>query len=582
MAAPGKIAMDPSLTAHLNDPADAGGARLRQSDDDFRRLFDQTPLPMYIYDLDTLQFLEVNQAAVRHYGYARDEFLRMKITDIRPPEEVPRLIEYIKRPLATIELPSYWRHQRRDGTLMDVKLVLIQLEVGGRRAAQVIVEDITEKLTLERQQRQLTVELQRRIQDLTTIYQVSQRLQRLRQPERLAQDVLQVLKETLHSEHCAVLLLDETGAWLVPFAISLHEALQGTPENERYFESFSVDEGLTGWVVRHGESVCVADVSTDDRYRRIRADIRSELCVPLFSGEQVIGVVDIESVKLNAWSAADQRMLETIATQIAIALENARLYQQLKRHADELEQRVTERTLELRESNAELEAFVWSVSHDLRAPLRAIEGFSQALLEDHLSQLEPGGQADLWRVIRASERMAELIDDLLRLSRLTRQTMQREQVSLSRLAGEVATELQRQQPARAVEFRLADHLIVSGDARLLRVALENLLGNAWKFTAARRDAMIEFGQEERDAGTCFFVRDNGVGFDMAFSDKLFIPFQRLHSAGEFPGTGIGLATVQRIINRHGGRLWATGEVNAGATFYFTLGADLSAAGAEAG
>lgn len=565
--------MERSLTERINHAADAGSTRLRQSEEDFRRLFDQTPLPMYIYDLETLRFLEVNQAAVSRYGYARDEFLRMNITDIRPPEEVPRLIEYINRSLSTVELPGYWRHQRRDGTLMDVNLVLIQLEFGGRHAAQVIVEDITEKLALERQQRQLTEELQRRIQELTTIYQVSQRLQRLRQPELLAQDVLQALKETLSSEHCAVLLLDETGTRLVPFAISLHEALHGSPENERYFESFSVEEGLTGWVARHGESVCVPDVSTDDRYRRIRADIRSELCVPLCSGERIIGVVDVESVKPDAWSTDDQRMLETIATQIAISLENARLYEQLKRHAAELEQRVAERTQELRESNAELEAFAWSVSHDLRAPLRAMEGFSQALLEDFLPQLGEVGQGYLRRVIRASERMAELIDDLLRLSRITRQTIQRETVSLSQVALEVAADLQRQQPERAVEFRLAGDLVVRGDVRLLRVALENLLGNAWKFTATRSAALIEFGQEDRAGEICFFVRDNGVGFDMAFSDKLFAPFQRLHSAQEFPGTGIGLATVQRIINRHGGRLWAEGSVGTGATFYFTLGAE---------
>lgn len=169
--------------------------------------------------------------------------------------------------------------------------------------------------------------------------------------------------------------------------------------------------------------------------------------------------------------------------------------------------------------------------------------------------------------------MAELIDDLLRLSRITRQTIQRETVSLSQVALEVAADLQRQQPGRVVEFRLAGDLVVSGDARLLRVALENLLGNAWKFTAARSAALIEFGQEDRAGESCFFVRDNGVGFDMAFSDKLFAPFQRLHSAQEFPGTGIGLATVQRIINRHGGRLWAEGSVGTGATFYFTLGAE---------
>lgn len=559
------------MTSAVKDEAAATNqARLRQSEDDFRRLFERNPLPIYIYDLETLRFLEVNQAAVERYGYSRDEFLRMRITDIRPPEEVPRLIEYINQSLSTVELPGKWRHQRRDGTLMDVNLVLIQLEFGGRRAAQVIVEDITEKLALERQQQQLTIELQRRVQELTTIYQVSQRLQRLRKPELLAQDVLEVLKETLGSEHCAVLLIDETGSRLFPFVFNLHGPVADAPENERYREAFSIEEGLTGWVARHGESLRIADVSLDARYRQIRADIRSELCVPLRSGERIIGVVDVESAKLDAWSADDQRLLETIAAQIGIALENAELYAQAQQHAAELEHRVAERTAELRQSNAELEAFAWSVSHDLRAPLRAMEGFSQALLEEYLPQLDAAGQGYLRRVIAASHRMAELIDDLLYLSRITRHTIQRQRVNLSLLAREIIDDLRRAQPQRTVEFVMADDLVVEGDERLLRVALENLLGNAWKFTAGRDPARIEFGRKEDSGNPVYFIRDNGVGFEMAFADKLFIPFQRLHSTHEFSGTGIGLAIVERIIHRHVGRLWAEGRVGEGATFYFTL------------
>jgi PAS domain S-box-containing protein len=545
-------------------------ARLRQSDEDFRRLFDQNPLPMYIYDLETLSFLEVNQAAVERYGFSREEFLRMRITDIRPPEEVPRLIEYIAQPLSTVELPGYWRHQRRDGTLMDVNLVLLQLEFGGRPAAQVIVEDITEKLALARGQQQLTEELQRRVQELTTIYRISQRLQRLRRPDLLAEEVLQILRETLVFQHCAVLLVDETNSRLTPFAISLRENDPAAPENLRYRESFSIAEGLTGWVARHGESLRVNNVCADPRYRQVRSDIRSELCVPLRSGGRMIGVVDVESVAPDAWTEGDQRLLETIAAQIGIALENARLYEQLKRHADELEQRVSERTAELCESNAELEAFAYSVSHDLRAPLRAMEGFSQALLEDYLPQLDGTARDYLSRVIAASNRMAELINDLLHLSRITRATMRRESVSLSHLTSAISAELRQAQPQRAVEFVIVPDQIVHGDARLLRVALENLLGNAWKFTIGRNPARIEFGVGQELHGPAWFIRDNGVGFDMQFADKLFTPFQRLHSTHEFPGTGIGLATVHRIIHRHGGRLWTESEAGMGATFFFTL------------
>jgi PAS domain S-box-containing protein len=237
----------------------------------------------------------------------------------------------------------------------------------------------------------------------------------------------------------------------------------------------------------------------------------------------------------------------------------------------ELERRVIERTAQLEATNLELESFSYSVSHDLRAPLRGIDGFSQALLEDYPELLDAQGQEYLHRIRSATQRMAELIDSLLALSRLTRMELRRDTVDLSQMARAIAADLQQQEPDRQVEWSLADDLIANGDARLLRVALENLLGNAWKFTAHTPAARIAFGKSTQDEGTeAFFVADNGAGFDMAYADKLFGAFQRLHRTNEFPGTGIGLATVQRIIQRHGGRVWAQGRVNEGATISFTL------------
>jgi len=237
---------------------------------------------------------------------------------------------------------------------------------------------------------------------------------------------------------------------------------------------------------------------------------------------------------------------------------------------EELEQRVIERTTQLQAVNKELEAFAYSVSHDLRAPLRSIDGFSQVLLEDYASKLDEEGKDYLQRVRSASQRMAELIDDILNLSRLTRSEMRRETVDLSALAQAIATELRQSQPERQVEFIITPGLATKGDAHLLRVALENLLDNAWKFTNKRSPARIEFGYAETNGQSAYFVRDNGVGFDMAYADKLFGAFQRLHSSNEYEGTGIGLATVQRIIHRHGGNIWAESAVDQGATFYFTL------------
>ncbi|TET16261.1 MAG: PAS domain S-box protein [Dehalococcoidia bacterium] len=237
---------------------------------------------------------------------------------------------------------------------------------------------------------------------------------------------------------------------------------------------------------------------------------------------------------------------------------------------EELEQRVIERTTQLQAVNKELEAFAYSVSHDLRAPLRSMEGFSQVLLEDYADWLDTQGRDYLQRVRSASQRMGELINDLLNLSRVTRSELRRETVDLSALAQTIATELRQSQPERRVEFIITPGLVVTGDATLLRAALENLLENAWKFTKKRPRARIEFGYAETGGQSAYFVRDNGVGFDMAYAGKLFGAFQRLHSSNEYEGTGIGLATVQRIIHRYGGNIWAESAVDQGATFHFTL------------
>jgi PAS domain S-box-containing protein len=243
---------------------------------------------------------------------------------------------------------------------------------------------------------------------------------------------------------------------------------------------------------------------------------------------------------------------------------------EIRRLNVELEQRVVERTAQLEAANKELESFAYSVSHDLRAPLRSIDGFSRFLLQHCLDKLDAREQDYLRRVRAASQRMGQLIDDLLNLSRLTRIDLCREAVDLSALARLIAAELRQTQPQRHVECVIADGLIVHGDGRLLWVMLENLLGNAWKFTAKLPQAKVEVGSTQHDGKTVYFIRDNGAGFDMAYADKLFAPFQRVHTPDEFEGTGIGLATVQRIVHRHGGRIWAEGAVHQGATFYFTL------------
>ena len=236
----------------------------------------------------------------------------------------------------------------------------------------------------------------------------------------------------------------------------------------------------------------------------------------------------------------------------------------------ELEQKVQDRTAQLEAANKELEAFSYSVSHDLRAPLRGIDGFSKALLEDYGDKLDETGKQFLHRVRTAAQRMAELIDNLLALSQVTRGDLIREQVNLSLLAQSVAAELKQSDPGREVEFQVTNDVLVEGDPRLLLIVIENLLGNAWKFTSKHSHARVQFGVSNENGEAVYYVRDDGAGFDMAYGSKLFGAFQRLHQANEFQGTGIGLATVGRIVRRHGGRVWAKGEVEKGATFSFTL------------
>jgi light-regulated signal transduction histidine kinase (bacteriophytochrome) len=237
----------------------------------------------------------------------------------------------------------------------------------------------------------------------------------------------------------------------------------------------------------------------------------------------------------------------------------------------QLEQRVRQRTAQLETTNKELEAFAYSVSHDLRAPLRGIDGWSLALAEDYGSQFDERAQKYLDRVRSEAQRMGRLIDDMLQLSRVTRSEMQLVPVDLTGVAQSVADRLSAANAGRDIQFLIEPGLTVVGDARLLEVALTNLMANAVKFTGPRAHARIAFAKTGHNGQQVFLVRDNGVGFDMVYANKLFTAFQRLHRTSEFPGSGIGLATAQRVIHRHAGRVWAEAQIDQGATFYFTIG-----------
>ncbi|MBI3736612.1 histidine kinase, partial [Candidatus Sumerlaeota bacterium] len=331
-------------------------------------------------------------------------------------------------------------------------------------------------------------------------------------------------------------------------------------------QKFPMSVCISGWAMIHREAVAIEDIYQDSRiphdaYRP--TFVKSLVMVPIRKADPV-GAIGNYWAKTRRATPEEMKLLQALADSTSIAMENVRLY------AD-MEDRIRQRTAQLETANQELEAFSYAVSHDLRAPLRAIAGFSDALAEDCGEKLDQNGKHYLSRIGSAVRRMNELIEDLLNLSKVTRAPLNGRKVDLTAMTRELAARLGETSPGREVELVIADGIEAEGDPRLLRALLENLMNNAWKFTSKRAKARIEFSAARDDAGRLVYcLRDNGAGFNPEHAAKLFSPFQRLHSSEEFEGTGIGLATVQRIVARHGGKVWAEGKPGEGAAFFFTL------------
>ncbi len=663
---------------------------LRNLDLDEGVLFRSSPLPMWIFDRATRRLLAANDAVIQHYGYSRDEILRMSIEDIWLLEEIPALLRQIRSPnpqLGTIS--GTWKHRKKDGTIIDVDVVAQAIAYDGRPAQLAVINDVTEQRRVEH----MLAGQQRFFEHLASGAPLDQTLAAL----------VQRVEAQISGGLCTVLLLDESGRHL------RHAASSALPR--AYIEAIDGMEigpqaGSCGAAAYLGETVIVADIASDPLWANYRDlalahNLRACWSAPICDSQRrVLGAFTLYYHTPHEPSAAELAQVQGAAFLASVAIERRRVEEALRTsemryrlvsratndviwdwdivanktewneyartlfgsdsgqamayptwwderiHPDdrertlagilaviygggqswydeyrfrrtdqayahildrgyiirddtgapvrmigamqditdrkraeeevrrlnaELERRVAERTAQLAAANQELEAFSYSVSHDLRAPLRSIDGFSQALLEDYADALDAPGQDYLGRVRTAAQRMGELIDDLLQLARLTRSEMRRESVDLSTLVRRIAAELRQRDPQRPVEFAITEGVVAQGDPRLLRALVENLLGNAWKFTSKRPCACITFGVAQRDGQPVYFVRDDGAGFDMAYAHKLFGAFQRLHASTEFDGTGIGLATVQRIVHRHGGRIWAEGAVDQGATFSFTLG-----------
>ena len=333
---------------------------------------------------------------------------------------------------------------------------------------------------------------------------------------------------------------------------------------------------IVNYVIRMGEALVLDDACSDDRFSLspylLKNSSKSVLCNPIFYQGKMTGILYLENNLMTGAFTQDRRdLLELLTSQAAISLENARLYEALIEGRNTLEQRVKERTSQLELANEELKSFSYSVSHDLRAPLRRVDGFSEMLAESYADVLDEEGLDYIRRIRRVSGQMGQLIDGMLMLSTASNQELSHEVVDLTRLAREIIQDLRALELTRNVDVYIEDSLSAVGDSRLLRIVLDNLLNNAWKYTRNKTSVKIEFGSEIIDGFLTFFIRDNGAGFNMAHAGKLFRVFQRLHGGREFEGSGIGLATVQKIIHRHDGRIWAEGEPGVGATFYFVLG-----------
>ncbi len=449
-------------------------------------------------------------------------------------------------------------------------------ENGAIREVIVSFIDITDR----KHAQQGVVEAGEKLERLNRLYliqsQVNEATVRIRDRDSLFRDVCNIMVDSGKFVMGWIGLLDETGE-IIPVVHAGQDA--GYLDLLRKTGLMGLN-GPASLVLKTGIAQICTDIANDPRMAAWREEAiwrgyRSSAGFPLHLGDKRIGLINVYSNEVAFFKEDIVSLMQEIVGDVSFAIgyldqQNRREQAEalLRQANSELEERVQMRTRQLEAANTELAAFSYSVSHDLRAPLRSIDGFSEILLKRHAEQLDDTGRDYLGRVRRATRRMGELIEDLLELSSVTRSEILREEVDLSGIVENVIREFEAGN--RQIEWAIQADVRGIADVRLMKIALENLIGNAWKFTSLRNEAKIEFGVFEQGGEKILYVRDNGAGFDMKYAGKLFGAFQRLHKAEEFDGTGIGLATVQRIIHRHGGRIWAEGEVNVGAAFYFTL------------
>lgn len=491
--------------------------RVLESEARYRQIFALTPLPMYLRDERALKFIDINDACLAMYGYTREEMLSLSLGDIQAPANREHYRDELSRSTGIVERLQK-QHARRNGEIFDVEIYSYPMTLSGRKVRLVLVRDMAEQLSMERQLRDNESRLRAIVDNVPAVIAFFDDSRQL-QYSNLAFD-----------------------QWFGPARLDVRGGMMRVEQDVSQYGEILMP--------LLAQALCGEEI-TAERSLDTRAGVRVARLTLI---PHVADDGSVAGVHLMGYDLTDFRKAEAEVRQL-----NA-----------ELEQRVVQRTQALAAANRELEAFSYSVSHDLRAPLRTIDGFSRILLENHAAMLDDTGRGHLERVRAASQRMTVLIDDLLELARVTRRELHIRNCDLTGLSREIAAELQAVEPGRRTKIRVAQGMTVAADAGLLRIAMDNLLRNAWKFTSRKSCAVIEVGCLAAADSRTYFVRDNGVGFDMAHAGKLFGAFQRLHNEAEFQGTGIGLALVQRVIRCHGGRIWAEAEPDRGATFFFSV------------
>ncbi len=498
-------------------------AALSQTEEKFAKVFQASPIPISLARFEDGRFVDINPAFELLFGWPRDEVVGRTSTEIglwRSVEDRLAWVRELRHAGSTQRFEVDWSSQSGEQRICQISAEVIQIE--GEDHILALTNDITDS---------------KRIEQALQANQV--RLSEAQRIGRFGSWELDLAKDSfIWSEEINRIFEATAAPGTVNYATFLR--MLHPDDRETFDRAFrqAIAEGRTGEYTYRLQM-------RDGRIKHVH--VRAETIV-----------------------GADGTPLKSIGTtQDVTGQEQAKA--EIERLNAELEDRVRERTAELQSANKELESFAYSISHDLRAPLRGIDGFSHLLAEEYGERLDAQGKSYLERVRAAAQRMGTLIDDILELSRVSRHSMRRGQVDLSRLAREIVEEQAHGAPERAVEVAIAEGCTAFGDPQLLRVMMQNLLENAWKYSGKEAAPKIEFGRETRDGEAVFFVRDNGVGFDMKYADRLFTPFQRLHKPEEFAGTGIGLATVARIVRRHGGRVWAESAPGQGATLRLTLG-----------